>query len=152
MNVSNDGDIESVVLGILQDYPTGAPMNDLIERARLTPVGAGRPYRIKVACLHLIATERAVLTPELRVRLPEAPAARVGEPMVPAAVYAAEAKLPPPSGRTPKAIRALIDQAFRAGVKEGRRRQEREHVRAGCARDDIRFPRVDHGMFRSDHE
>jgi hypothetical protein len=144
-------DIEAVVLEILQDYPTGAPMAEVIERARLTPIGAGRPYKVKVACLHLIATERAVLTPELRIRLPEPPPAR-GEPMVAAVQYAAEIKIPAPAGRTPGAIRLLVDRAFRAGVKEGRRRQEREHVRAGCARDDERFPRVDHGMFRGDHE
>lgn len=147
MNDFAHPDIEAVILEVLQNFPDGATMAEVVSLSRMTVAGAGRPGKVKASALNLIATERVVLTPELRLRLPTPPALNL-DPLFPAAVYAREAKIPPPSGRTPKVIRAMLDRAFRTGVKEGRRRQERDHARETLQK----FPRLDHGMFRSDHE
>lgn len=58
--------------------------------------------------------------------------------------YARKALIPKPKARKPRVIRDMIDRAFRAGVKEGRRR-ERRSIEIGMS--DPVFPRLSHGMF-----
>lgn len=150
--MSVDRDLEDVILDILQDFPTGARMDVIVRRARLTPAGAGRPSRVKSVALYLIATERVVLTPELRLRLPVPPARKpAADPLVTAVAYAESLfkevwmKFDASSDNDAGMLLATIRTAFKAGVKEGRRRQERDHARQD-------YPRVEHGMFRGDHE
>lgn len=76
-----------------------------------------------------VRTEMVDAIMKLAVPGPHPPIGSRMERMVIAVEYAAEVKIPGKKLRTPTWIRNQLGAAFKAGVKEGRRRQEVDHQR-----------------------
>jgi len=96
----------------------------LVEYVRQTRAGAGRPAAVKAAVLALISTDKIELTPELTLRSTSASKPNKPDRYTSGTSYAAHLVQEITSSSYDRSvIQDMVLRAFKAGVKEGRRRQ-----------------------------